>query len=59
MPVLRLRKVLAGMHKGQVVKIIATDDNAKTDIPAFCDEAAHQVLSLTEEATQFFYLIEK
>lgn len=45
LPVLRARKVLAGMAAGQVLTIATTDPMAVIDLPHFCIEAGHDLLS--------------
>ncbi|WP_366942750.1 sulfurtransferase TusA family protein [uncultured Paracoccus sp.] len=49
LPVLRLRKVLAGTPPGRLVRLIATDPAAVIDVPHFCDQAGH-VLIATDSA---------
>lgn len=49
LPVLKARKQLLRMTPGQVLRLVATDAMALVDVPHFCAEAGHRVLS--EEAT--------
>lgn len=55
LPVLRLRKVLATLEPGASVTLIATDKMAGVDVPHFCAESGHELLSVTEldGATRF------
>ena len=48
LPVLRLRKSLIDQPPGSRVALIATDRMAAIDVPHFCAEAGHQLLSVTE-----------
>ncbi|WBU60237.1 sulfurtransferase TusA family protein [Paracoccus albus] len=48
LPVLRLRKVLTGLPAGSRVTLIATDKMAAVDVPHFCTQAGHELLSVTE-----------
>lgn len=50
LPVLRTRKRLAGMASGAIMVIETTDPLAGLDIPAFCKEDGHQLMSA--EATE-------
>lgn len=50
LPVLRARKVLAGLAAGQVLAIATSDPMAVIDLPHFCAEAGHDLLDRTEEA---------
>lgn len=44
LPVLRLRKRIAGMAPGSVVRLLADDPAAAIDVPHFCNEAGHTFL---------------
>jgi len=44
LPVLRLRKRIAGLPSGAVVRILADDPAAVIDIPHFCAESGHGFL---------------
>lgn len=48
LPVLRARKVLAGMAPGAVLRVLADDAMAQIDMPHFCAEAGHQHLGVQE-----------
>ena len=45
LPVLKARKRLEAMTSGQVLKVIATDPMSAIDMPHFCDEQGHALLS--------------
>lgn len=45
LPVLRLRRALQGAAPGAVVALEATDPAAVLDVPHFCAEAGHELLS--------------
>lgn len=45
LPVLRLRRVLAPLPAGATVALVATDPAAVLDVPHFCAEGGHQLLS--------------
>ena len=55
LPVLRLRKVLAGMAPGQRVVLVATDAMAVVDVPHFCEAAGHVMVGtrMIEGAHEF------
>ena len=48
LPVLRLRKLLSSAAPGTRVALIATDAMAAVDVPHFCAEAGHELISDTE-----------
>lgn len=45
LPVLKLRRVLAPLLPGATVALVATDPAAVLDVPHFCAEGGHQLLS--------------
>lgn len=47
LPVLKARKRLLGMGPGQVLRVLADDPMAAIDMPHFCEEAGHDLLSST------------
>ncbi len=47
LPVLRLRKALLGLPAGSRVVLTATDAMAAIDVPHFCTEAGHDLVSVT------------
>ncbi len=46
LPVLRARKVLAGLEAGTLLEVAATDPAAPADFEAFCQEAGHKLLGI-------------
>ena len=59
LPVLKLRKRLKIMQNGEVIKIMADDPAAIIDIPHYCLEMKHELLSTTTENNTQIYLIRK
>jgi tRNA 2-thiouridine synthesizing protein A len=45
LPVLKARKRLEAMNSGSVLKVIATDPMSAIDMPHFCNEQGHALLS--------------
>lgn len=60
LPVLKARKRLRQMTAGQVLQVLATDPAAIIDIPHFCAEGGHALISMqdAEDGSQI-YLIRK
>ena len=50
LPVLKARKRLSAMTRGQVLRMIADDPAAIVDVPHFCNEAGHELLAQSEAA---------
>ena len=47
LPVLKLRKHLKSMHIGALITVLADDPAAAIDIPHFCNETGHKLVSKT------------
>ena len=48
LPVLKLRKRMAILKSGSIIKILADDPAALVDIPHFCNENGHFLLDTRE-----------
>lgn len=59
LPVLKARKRLAGLRAGEVLTVLADDPAAVVDIPHFCAEAGHELLSTTQGEGHQVYAIRK
>jgi tRNA 2-thiouridine synthesizing protein A len=60
LPLLRLKKALAGMASGDVAKVIATDPAAHLDLGVYTDQAGHQIIKFVREShIQVFYIRKK
>jgi len=59
LPVLKARKRLKGMAPGAVLRLIATDPAAVVDVPHFCREAGHELLSTEAGEGARTYLIRR
>ncbi|MGB3316397.1 MAG: sulfurtransferase TusA family protein [Albidovulum sp.] len=59
LPVLKARKRLSGMAQGAVLRLIATDPAAVIDVPHFCAEAGHELISTAEDGAAQVYLIRR
>ena len=59
LPVLKLRKRLKSLAVGEVIAMQADDPAALVDVPHFCAESGHEMVSATEAAGVQTYLIRK
>lgn len=48
LPVLKTRKRLSALAPGQVLRVVADDPAARIDIPHFCAEQGHALVSQDE-----------
>jgi len=57
LPLLRLKKVLAEMASGEVVKVVATDPAAHLDIGVYVDQTGHLLIEIGRySGAQVFYI---
>ena len=59
LPVLKARKRLQALSQGQVLRVLADDPAAVIDVPHFCAEGGHQLVSSSEADGIQTYLIRK
>ena len=59
LPVLKLGKVMRGVPAGTVVTLWADDPIAVIDIPHFCVEAGHRLVSQSDQGAHQIYQIER
>ncbi len=59
LPVLKARKRLKGMAPGQTLRVLADDPAAIVDVPHFCVEAGHELVSQGEDGAAQVYVIRK
>ena len=59
LPVLKARKRLKSMPPGAVLQILADDPAAIVDVPHFCAEAGHALLSHSDQGRHQVYLVRK
>ena len=59
LPVLKLRKRMKQMTSGQVIELWADDPAAVVDVPHFCAEAGHDLISQDQEASYAVYRVRK
>ncbi len=57
LPVLRLRKVLAGLPEGAVVEMLATDGASWVDVPHFCAQSGHTLLLAQDQGGVLRYCV--
>ena len=58
-PILRARKALADMERGQILKVISTDQGSVRDFEAFAKQTNNPLLSSGEEGGKFVFLLKK
>jgi tRNA 2-thiouridine synthesizing protein A len=59
LPVLKARKALLEMQPGEVLEVKATDPMSAIDMPHFCTEQGHELLSQSETDKIFTFRIKR
>jgi tRNA 2-thiouridine synthesizing protein A len=59
LPILRAKKSLSDMRRGQVLKILATDPGSIKDFEAFAKQTGHPLLSSSNTGGEFLFYMKK
>lgn len=59
LPVLKAKKAMAGLNRGQILSVIATDPDSVKDFEAFSKQFGHTLLESWEEEGRFYFVIQK
>lgn len=59
LPVLKARKRLQALATGEILTMRADDPAAVVDVPHFCAEAGHELVSTTADGPVQIYVIRK
>ncbi len=59
LPVLRANRALRGVTPGERLRVLATDRASVADFQHFCRETGHALVSMSEEAGVFSFVIRR
>lgn len=59
LPVLKARKRLESMQSGRVLKVLATDPMSTVDMPHFCNEQNHSLLTSEKNGDVLIFRIRR
>jgi tRNA 2-thiouridine synthesizing protein A len=59
LPILRAKKALAGMHSGQVLRVVATDPSSVRDFQAFAKQTGNELLSQSNVEREYFHFLRR
>lgn len=59
LPILKTRKAIGQLQKGEVLRLLATDHGSQKDIESFCKQTGNALLSSNELEGAYEFLIRK
>jgi TusA-related sulfurtransferase len=60
MPILKTAQEIKKIEVGQVLEVLADDEGAREDVPAWCDQTGNEYLGMEEDGdTLMFYIRRK
>ena len=59
LPILRAKKSLSAMSSGQLLRIVATDQESPKDFEVFCRQTGNELVSSTDKDGEFIFLIRR
>jgi len=59
MPLLKAKRALNGMRKGQRLRVLATDQGSVRDFRVFAEQSGHHLLESAEVEGVYTYLLQK
>lgn len=59
LPIVKTKKALNDMASGQILKIISTDRGSIADMAAFAEQTGNALVSSTEEAGKYVFMMKK
>lgn len=59
LPILKVKKAIATVGEGELIKLIATDPGSVKDFEAFAKQTGNELMESNEEGGKFTFLIKK
>lgn len=59
MPLLRTKKEIGKLGKGEILQVDGTDPGSRNDIPGWCERSGHEYLGEREGSGFFSFFIKK
>lgn len=59
LPILRTKKALTDLAKGETLAVVATDPGSLKDMQAFCKQTGNELVSSSANQGEFEFLIRK
>lgn len=59
LPILKTKKALAQLALGEMLEIITSDPGSVKDLPSFCEQTGHELVSSEIHEDEFIFVIKK
>ncbi len=59
LPILKAKKAISGLEKGQILKVVATDPGAVPDFAAFSRRTKHEIVEQSEGGGEYIFFLRK
>lgn len=59
LPILRAKKSINSLQKGEVLRVLATDPGSVKDFDAFCKQTGNELVSSDQQDGDYIFLIKK
>ncbi len=59
LPILRAKKSINTLQKGEVLRVLATDPGSVKDFDAFCKQTGNELISSEQQDGSYIFLIKK
>ena len=59
LPVLKTKKIMDNMEKGEILRMISTDPGSKNDVTAWVGHTGNEILSIEELGKKLIFFIRK
>jgi tRNA 2-thiouridine synthesizing protein A len=59
MPILKTKKAVDSLQLGQILKMIATDPGATSDMQAWTQKTGHELVASEQEGNKFIFFIKR
>ena len=59
LPILKAKKALTGMHSGQLLKVISTDQGSLRDFAAFAKQTGNELLEQQTVGNEFIHTLKR
>ena len=57
LPLMKTKKALSEMQRGQVLRVVATDSGSMPDFLAFAKQAGHEMLEQQQQGKDYIHVI--